>query len=596
MSHPVHYRITAADPAAHLFSIEMTVRRPAADGQVFRLPRWIPGSYLLRDFSRHLGPLSARSAHGPVTLTALDNHSWQAAPCHGPLTLSYTAYAFDLSVRGAYLDRERGFFNPTSLCLEAVGQSGQSHGLRVDAPAPGTVSGDWRLAGTLPADGAAPFGFGDFVADSYDTLIDHPFELGHFDVVPFRVCNTDYEIVVSGRHRGDLDRLARDVARICEWQIRLFGEPAPFHRYQFQLFVGKDVYGGLEHRDSTALMASRDDLPVHGDDTLSDGYLDLLGLFSHEHFHAWNVKRIKPAAFTPYDLSQAALTSLLWAFEGVTSYYDDLTLVRSGVVPVERYLAQLARTLTAVQRGSGRHKQTLAESSLDAWTKYYQQNENSPNAIVSYYQKGALAALALDLKIRQDSHGTRSLDDVMRALWRRWRDTGAGIGETEWERIAQQATGLDLGAFFDQAIRSTADLPLQALLQDAGVTVAWRAAQSGADKGGAPLPAASDTPPRAVIGVRSAADPAGIRLTHVLDGGAAQAAGLSAGDVLVAIDGLRASDLERQLARHRPGDSVRLHAFRRDELLAFDVIVQAAPADTCWLAPQDTPLWLSPAA
>ena len=584
MPSQVSYRLDAADPAAHLFRVEMRIARPAPDGQLVRLPAWIPGSYMIRDFARHIVSIEASAGRQPVKLAKLDSHSWRADAVDGELVLRYEVYAFDLSVRGAWLDTRRGFCNGSSVFLEAVGLSGLPHDVEFRPPQ-GKTHADWRLATTLPAAGAKPWRFGRYRAPDYATLLDHPVEMGTFQRVRFDARGVRHDIVVAGRHRGDLDRLARDVQKICEWQIDLFGGTPPFDRYQFQLLVGDDLYGGLEHRDSTALMASRDSLPQADDKNISDAYLGLLGLFSHEYFHAWNVKRIKPAAFSPYDLSRPNHTRLLWAFEGITSYYDDLALLRAGLITPERYLGLLAQTLTAVQRGNGRTRQTLADSSFDAWTKYYKQDENSPNAIVSYYQKGALAALALDLAIRRDTRGGKSLDDVMRALWRRWQETGAGIGEEEWEQIAGDASGLDLGGLFDRMIRSTADLPLAELLDSTGIRLDWRAATSASDRGGAP---ASDSPPaseRIVLGVRSLADPLGVKLSHVFDHGPAQAAGLSAGDIIVALDRLRVRDLDKQLAHYRPGDRIKLHVLRRDELLTIKLKLAAAPEDTAWLTP-----------
>ncbi|MGL6070904.1 M61 family metallopeptidase [Craterilacuibacter sp.] len=586
MNNGIRYQIHAAQPAAHLFFVTLTVDVPAAEGQVFRLPAWIPGSYMIREFSRHIVALHAHSGGQPVALTKLDKHSWQAGAVCAPLVLEYQVYAFDLSVRGAYLDGERGFFNASSLCLMVAGQEAQAHLLEITAPACAASKG-WSLATALPSVQVDPAGFGHYRAENYDALIDHPVEMGVLSEVGFTACGVAHRFVISGRHHhADLQRLARDTQKICEYQIRLFGEPAPFADYLFMLFVGGDVYGGLEHRNSTALMAGRDDLPLEGDDGISDAYLQLLGLISHEYFHSWNVKRIKPAAFTPYDLTQENHTRLLWAFEGITSYYDDLTLVRCGLIDKKRYLGLLAKTMTAVERGSGRMKQTLEDSSFDAWTKYYRQDENSPNAIVSYYAKGALAALALDLLIRRDTCGRRSLDDVMRALWQRWQQNGQGIGEQAWGALACEVSGLDLMPFFDLALRSCADLPLAELLPSQGLQLSLTPAESASDRGSV-IEAGFSPRPRAVLGVKYAADPLGVRLLQVWDGGAAQDAGLSAGDVLLAVDGLKSADLDKTLARYRTGDTLTLHVFRRDELMVFEVVLQDETADTCRLLLQN---------
>lgn len=579
---PVQYTLRPVSPEAHLFEATVIVTHPAKDGQVFFLPAWIPGSYMIREFSKHIVEMEARAGGKPVALRQLEKNRWQAAPVKGALTLRYLVYAFDLSVRGAYLDGERGFFNGTSVFLAAEGYENEPCAVEIHAPE-GKAYADWKVATSLPAvDIKKKSGFGGYQASSYDELIDHPVEMGEFQKVSFKACGVPHEFVVSGHFQSDLKRLAEDTKKICEYQIKLFGEPAPFDRYVFMLFVGKDIYGGLEHRASTALVANRDDLPAPGATDIGDGYLKLLGLISHEYFHSWNVKRMKPAAFTPYDLNREGMTRLLWAFEGITSYYDDLTLVRCGLIDEKRYLGLVAETITGVQRGAGRMKQTLEQSSFEAWTKYYRQDENSPNSIVSYYTKGSLAALALDLTIRRDSNGKQSLDDVMRALWSKWLADGKGLEEDEWEKIAIETTGLKLKPFFDLALRSTQELPLLELLKSQGVELKFEAAQGASDRGGA-VDAFAGKPAPLTLGVKTAVDAAGIKLVQVLDGGAAQQAGLSGGDVVVAVDKLRAYDLDKQLARLAAGDKIKLHAFRRDELMTFDVAPQAAPEDTCRL-------------
>jgi len=307
-----------------------------------------------------------------------------------------------------------------------------------------------------------------------------------------------------------------------------------------------------------------------------------LGLCSHEYFHTWHVKRIKPAAFIPYDLSREVNTSLLWIFEGFTSYYDDHMLVRSGIIPPATYLEMLGQSLTRVYRTPGRFLQSAGESSFDAWTKFYKQDENSPNAIVSYYVKGALVALSLDLMLRRETDGKFSLDDIMQHLWREFGLKGVGLGERQFPAIVQQVTGCDFSAFLDAAVAGTADLPLGELFAAVGVDFSLRAATSQDDKGGKPAPA-GQSKPRGVLGVKTAGAEGGVRIVHAFEGGAAQAAGLSAGDIVVAAAGLRVtgSNIERIVAAHEIGVPLKIHAFRRDELMVFDATPLEALPDTC---------------
>jgi predicted metalloprotease with PDZ domain len=586
----IAYAIVPKDLAGHLFQVTLTVQSPAMDGQVFALPAWIPGSYMIREFARHIVRIRAEAGGKEVALTKLDKHSWRAAPCDGALTLEYEVYAWDLSVRAAHLDQTHAFFNGTSVYLRVLGQEHLPQQVDIQKPADPACA-TWRVATALPELKAKRYGFGTYLAADYDELIDHPVEIGDFALTTFKAHGVPHDIVISGRVPNlDLPRLAKDLKAICEAQIALF-EPktkkAPMDRYVFLTLAVGDGYGGLEHHASTALICARADLPstaTPADAPASDGYVQYLGLCSHEYFHTWNVKRIKPAVFAPYDLQAENYTPLLWLFEGFTSYYDDLVLVRAGLIDEARYFKLLGKTVGGVLRGSGRTKQSVAESSFDAWSKYYRQDENAPNAIISYYTKGSLVALALDLTIREKNAGKRSLDDVMRALWQRYgRDFyapagGAGVGRgvtpSEVDALFDEIAGARLKTFFGRYVRGTDDLPLAKLLAPFGV--GYREDRKSG---------------KASFDVNLGRDGGDIKLSAVHEGGAAHRAGLSAGDLLVALDGLRIgatpAALETLLARYQVGDRVLVHAFRRDELLTFDVVLGGERAPTVTLALAD---------
>ncbi len=548
---------------------------PDPAGQNYYLPTWIPGSYLIREFARHFVSVRADSRGAPVAIRKIAKNVWQTAPCAGPLTVTAHVYAFDLSVRTAYLDATRGYFNGPAAFLCPEGRELAPCTVDIVRPS-GPAYSSWQVATTLTRAGAAPYGFGRYCAASYDELIDHPVETSTFHLITFDAGGVPHDIAVSGRQHADLPRLARDVQRICQWQIDFFGG-APFERYLFQVAAVGDGYGGLEHRASTSLLCRRDELPRTGSEEIDDRYLNFLGLASHEYFHAWNVKRIKPAAFVPYDLMRENYTRLLWAFEGFTSYYDDLALARCGLIDAERYLELLGRTITTVMRSPGRRLQSIADSSFDAWIKYYRQDENSPNAVVSYYAKGALVGCALDLMLRRE--GSASLDDLMRALWDRYGRLGIGTPEDCVPMLASELAGRDLSEFFARHVDGIDDLPLSGLLADFGITLHMRAALGPKDRGGTP---GSGKPPKCTLGVRLGAEG---KLAAVLRDGPAARAGLSAHDTLAAIAGLRFSsdNIAAQLDRHAPGETIEVHAFRRDELMVFQVALDEAPADTCYL-------------
>ncbi|MGF6412619.1 M61 family metallopeptidase [Paraburkholderia sp. MM5482-R1] len=563
---PIRYTIVPGNPAAHLFEVTVTVADPDPAGQRFMLPVWIPGSYMVREFARNIVTLRAVNDAGrKVRVEKIDKHMWQAAPVKGALTLRYEVYAWDLSVRAAHLDDTIGFFNGTSVFLSPLGHEDAQCVVDIQKPQGAAYRG-WRVATALPeARGTKRYGFGEYRAQNYDELIDHPVTLGEFALATFKAHGVPHDVVIGGRVTGlDMERLCKDLKRICEAQIALFepkSKKAPVERYVFMTQAVTDGYGGLEHRASTALICNRTDLPVQGREPMSEGYRTYLGLCSHEYFHTWNVKRIKPAEFAPYDLGVENYTSMLWLFEGFTSYYDDLILVRSGVISQDDYFGLVGKVIGGVQRGSGRLKQSVAESSFDAWVKYYRQDENAPNAIVSYYTKGSLIALAFDLTIRAQTSNQKSLDDVMRLLWKRfgrdfYRGKPVGVDESEIEAIFAEASGAQLAELFAEGVRGTRDLPLDALLAPFGVALA-----PDVDKNGKPS-----------LGVRLRGG-ADCALATVHEGSAAQKAGLSAGDVLIAIDGLRVTggNIDALLMRYQPGAKVDVHAFRRDELRVTQV-------------------------
>ncbi len=608
MASPVRYTIFPRNPAAHLFEVTVSLNDPDPAGQRFSLAVWIPGSYMIREFAKNIVTLHAECGGKPLACEKIDKATWQCEPAApaAAITLTYEVYAWDLSVRAAHLDETHAFFNGTGVFLLPLGFENAPCEVDIQRPA-GTRFADWKIATSLSqtlapvrlSDTNVPESrtdvdvlpndikhFGTFSAANYDELIDHPVEMGTFTHATFEACGVPHHVAITGKHRAELTRLCADLKKICEVQIRLF-EPetaaAPMQEYWFLIWAVGDGYGGLEHRASTALICNRDDLPSTHEKKVGAGYRRFLGLASHEYFHTWNVKRIKPAAFMPYDLTRENYTRQLWFFEGITSYYDDLVLVRSGLIDSLGYLELVAENIGRVMAQSGRTRQSVAESSFDAWVKYYRQDENSPNAIVSYYQKGAMIGLALDLTIRQRTGGAKSLDDVMRALWRSHGREAIGVPERGVEAIAGQITGLDLKDFFAQAVYGTADMDIAALLNSVAIDLAWRV----------PGKAKDDDPVPVTIGVKIAAEPNhDAKVSQVFDGGAAQAAGVSAGDVVIAVDGLRVSavTLEKRLRSYPVGAHVTLSAFRRDEMMSFDVTLQALPAQTCALTMQDTPI------
>ncbi len=574
----IRYDVIPADPAGHVLEIKCTIPQPDASGQQLKLPAWIPGSYLIRDFAKHIVQIGALCKGEPVGIWPTAKDSWQCAPCKDKLEVFYQVYANDLSVRGAHFDQHHCFFNGTSVFLQVMGQLDAPCEV-VLHPTPHMLADAWTVATTLKPVAIEENGFGGYRAENYWDLIEHPVEMGQLQWLAFEACGIPHKMAIYGQGRFDLERIAKDLKPICEAQINLFGE-APFEQYLFLVTVTKDGYGGLEHPDSTALLASRDMLPhAYMGEKPDARYLEFLELCSHEYFHAWNVKRIQPACYQKCDLSQPVYTHLLWWFEGATSYYDAWFLYRAGIIDETTYLDTLAKQLTRVWRMPGRHLQSVAESSLLTWTKFYQQDENAPNAIISYYSKGAAIVLGLDLLIRKYTQGKKSLDDLLKQLWQHYGKPGIGIEHDTIEILASELAGHNLHEYFQKTLYDTEDVPLAELFPYFGIDFKLRPASHMKDLGGT-----ADTtrfPPNLGIQAKTTAHNT-VQLTHVWHERPAYYAGLSAGDELIALDGLRVesiSDLENALKQYAPGETIELTYFRRDELNTTLVTLDEPPAD-----------------
>lgn len=531
----IHYNVRVQDLHAHLFGVGLTIAQPAALQRV-SLPTWIPGSYLIREFSKNLQRLRATQGGKAVPLIQLDKCSWQAqCVTDAPLTLTYEVYAFDNSVRTAWLDVQRGFFNGTSMFLRVDGQQDTPH--TVTLASDNTLPG-WQVATGLAANKIDKRGFGTYGASNYEELVDCPVEMGEFWSGDFVAGGIKHRFIVAGAPPSfDGARLLEDSQAICETAITFWHgantrdgarKKPPHTNYLFILNAVDDGYGGLEHRNSTALICHRKDLPRRINPALAphakpapgtksrqaEGYSTLLGLISHEYFHTWNVKRLRPAEFSNFDYGQENYTQLLWFFEGFTSYYDDLLLVRAGLIDTTAYLKLLTKTVNQVLQTPGRALQSAAQASFDAWVKYYRQDENTPNATVSYYGKGALIALCLDLTLRNE--GKTTLDAVMRALWLRCE--GGPMRETDVLTVLAELGGRSFTKELTRWVHGTADLPLKPLLEGRGLAVLEEPAQIAQR-----------------LGLRVGEGP-GVHIKTILRGGAAERAGFAAGDEWLAVE------------------------------------------------------------
>ncbi|TQV76966.1 M61 family metallopeptidase [Aliikangiella marina] len=584
----IHYTLGFDRANAHIFNVKLNLNFALQSGQNFYLPNWIPGSYMIRDFAKNIVSLEANSKGSTVKIEKVDKSTWRLAQDVDCLELNYEVYAWDLSVRSAHLDNQHGFFNGTSLFLGIKGYESEPHAVILKASELAR-SQHWTVATAMTAKDIDESGWGKYSSESYDELIDHPFEFGKLQKVTFEAAGVPHEMYFTEAPEFvDWERIAKDVKQICETEIAFFGDDKPpFERYVFMTFVQKKGFGGLEHLASTALHCSFDDLPLVGDNPniIDENYRTFLSLCCHEYFHSWNVKRIKPARFLPMDTSQESHTELLWFFEGITSYYDELLMARSGVISPVEYLDMLAKTITRVYRTTGRFKQTVTESSFDAWTKFYKQDENAINAIVSYYTKGALVAFCLDAEIRQRTNNQSSLDDLMRLVWQRHGKTLKGVGENQIQQLVKELVGESMKEFFEIALYSTQELDLNKVFQQLGIEFQIIPQYLQTEKGGF-VPQQKQRAGVSFLDIVHKDNALGAFVYAVSEDGVGASAGLSNGDVIIAIDDIRVTsgELDKRIARIPIGTKIKITYFRRERLFESHCVLTEGLSNTCYLS------------
>ncbi len=546
----IEYTVRIPSPASH--HVDVSLRLGAApDGMVVWMPTWTPGSYLIREFARNIRELVAHGADGTVfRVEREDKNSFRVHATPGaPVEVDYRLYAFEQSVRTSYVVEDNALLNSHSVFLGVRGMDEVQHRVVLELPA------GWEVATALARDGDGHR----FTAPSYHDLNDAPIQCGRFDRVTFSAAGRPHEVVVVGGGNHDLEGIAGDTTRLVEAAARMLGG-LPYERYVFLVQNGGSGRGGLEHRDSSVLQFPRF---AYAD---KKTYHDFLTLVAHEHFHAWNVKRTKPRDFTPYDFDAETYTRLLWVCEGVTAYYDELLPVRAGVVTREAYLRRLGEEITRYRRTPGRRRQSLAEASMLAWIQLYRPDEDSRNAGVSYYQKGSLVALLLDVEIRRASHDARSLDDVLRELFARYPERSPGFTEEEFESLASEVSGVPLAAFFARHVRGTDELDFEGALAHYGLVL---------ERHEASRPSTYD-----LLGARIPKGGARLVIESVDADGPAAAAGLSARDEIIAVGGYRVGEgaLAARLAGIGPGRTAAITIFRDDRLATMEVTLSPSPS------------------
>jgi predicted metalloprotease with PDZ domain len=556
----MRYRVSMPRPHSHLFEVEMEVDRPGP-APVLAMPVWTPGSYLVREFGRHLEGIEADDGAGRrLAVARLDKHRFRVdAGGAERVRVRWKVYANEPTVRTAHLDGRHGYFNGANLFLYVEGRLAEPVVLDVEAPA------GWHVSTALEGGPAR------FAARDYDELADSPVEVGTHAVESFDALGKRHEVALVGRGHLDVPRFVADLRRIVE-HLGSWRGGLPYERYLFIVHLADRRRGGLEHERSTTLDVARTGFFPRA------AYEETLALAAHEFLHLWNVKRLRPAALVPYDYAREQYTRLLWWFEGATSYYDRLVLVRAGLAGPKRYLEQLGEEWSALARQPGAAKMSLEEASVTAWVKYYRPDENTPNSAVSYYQKGELVAWSLDLALRRAG---RSLDDVLTLLWERHR--AGGVPEDGVERAVAALLGEEAArAFFDRFVRGTE--PLDPDLDAVGLRAGRRAVRALDDKGGTPP---RKEPEEARAGWLGAELAPGAKLVvkSVREGSPAWTAGLYADDEVIAESGFRVdrAGLWDRMRQVGAGGPLRLTVFRRDELVEVPVVLAEMPEEAVWL-------------
>jgi predicted metalloprotease with PDZ domain len=549
LSSDISFTVAMSKPYTHLLEVEMRVQIPAnlqvPNETDLVMPVWTPGSYLIREFERHVQDFAADANGRALDWTKVNKNTWRLKT-NGvrQWRATYRVYANELSVRTSELNSDHAFWNNAALLLYPDGKINAPSTLRIN-PAPG-----WKIATGLPAVDGQP---NTFHAENFDILYDSPVECSNFKQIDFEVRGVPHRIVIDGEGNYDQNRMLAGVRQIVETEVSLFGD-IPYHDYTFILHLRANTGGGLEHLNSTALGFRRSNFAKE------EGYRSFYGLVAHEFFHLWNVKRIRPDALGPFDYTKENYTRSLWVAEGITEYYGNLMGRRAGLISDQTYLEQLAKSIQDFQETPGRQVMTAEEASFDSWIKFYRPDENSINSQISYYDKGELLGLLLDLDIRRRTHNAKSLDDVMRYLYTDFYKEGRNYTPADVQKACELMAGVSLDQFFSRYVRGREELPYDDVLQSVGLRLET-------------VPMVQSLPLKAFLG--SDLEQTGDRLliTHVRAGTPAYEQGLNANDQIVALDGARVTKetFDARIAEKKPGDTVRVTVFRFDDLRTFDI-------------------------
>lgn len=552
-SSSISFTVSMSKPWTHLLEVQMQMAVPAnlnvPNETNLIMPVWTPGSYLVREFGRHVQDFAAIDANGKaLDWSKVDKNTWRVVTRGARAwKVNYRVYANELTVRTNELNSDHAFWNNAALLMYPEGGISKPSTLRV------VPANNWKVATGLPAVAGQP---NTFRAENFDILYDSPVEASNFKQIDFEVRGVPHRIVIDGEGNYDPERMRNDVKRIVEAEVAMFGG-IPYHDYTFILHLRSNTGGGLEHLNSTALGFRRFNFATER------GWQNFYGLVAHEFFHVWNVKRIRPDALGPFDYTKENYTKLLWVAEGITSYYGNLFVRRAGLNSERGYLDALAKSIQDVQNTPGRLEMSAEEASFDTWIKEYRPDENSVNTAISYYDKGELLGVLLDLEIRRRSNNARSLDDVMRTLFADFFGKGRNYTPADFQKICESMAGASLEEFFARYVRGHEELPYNQFFSAAGL----RLEQAGVAAGEA------RSPMKGFLGAELDDRSDMVLIDNVRAGTPAYEQGLNAKDQIIALDGAKAikDTFEAMIAAKRPGEIVHITVFRNDDLRTFDI-------------------------
>jgi len=545
-----NYRLSIPEPENHLLEVELAIADWQGEFIDLKLPVWTPGSYLVREYAKHLQDFEATDAMGhPLSWQKISKNHWQVKCARNSdhsqdttIKIRYRLFCNELTVRTNHIDRTHAFLTGAAVFMYVTEHQQQSYTVEI-----GEIQENWQIATALPAIENATH---TFYAKDFDTLVDSPFEIGMHQRYEFTVLDKPHSFVVWGQHNADMQRVVKDTVAIVAVEAEIFGG-LPYDRYDFILHAGNG-FGGLEHKNSTVLLYNRLNFRKE------ESYLQFMNLVAHEFFHTWNVKRIRPQALEKFDYDNENYTSSLWFSEGTTSYYDQIFPLRAGLYDAKHYLKLVSKAIARLQTTFGRNVQSLYDSSFDTWIKLYRPDPNTHNNQISYYLKGELVSMLLDLLIRSQTNNRRSLDQVMQIMWERFGKEEIGFSEGELHEVIETVAGADLSNFWNDYLYGTKELDYNYYLEPFGLEL--RTSRQDIPFTGMTLKTKNGL----------------AEVEKVEFGSPAQKAGLSTGDIVIAIAGIRvtAENFSDRLRDYTSGEAISVTTFQQDLLHTVEVTLQ----------------------